>query len=75
MVTARDVTKMRLLTVAGMRQCMLPSSCPTDDVGSWNRKYPFRICVNFLTCMRWNEHSMYCVFWTRWKSSVAVTNG
>ena len=23
----------------------------------------------------WNEHSMYCVYWTRWKSSVAVTNG
>jgi hypothetical protein len=22
-----------------------------------------------------NEHSMYCVYWTRWKSSVAVTNG
>jgi hypothetical protein len=40
------VTKMRLLTVAGMRKCMLPSSCPTV-VGSWNRKYPFRICVNF----------------------------
>ena len=22
-----------------------------------------------------NEHSMYCVYWTSWKSSVAVTNG
>ena len=22
-----------------------------------------------------NEHSMTCVFWTSWKSSVAVTNG
>ena len=40
------VTIMRLLTVAGMRQYMLPSSCPTV-VGSCNRKYPFRICVNF----------------------------
>ncbi len=37
------VTKVRLLTVAGMRQCVLPSSCPTV-VGSWDRKYPFRIC-------------------------------
>jgi hypothetical protein len=40
------VTKVRLLTVVGMRQCVLPSSCPTV-VGSWDRKYPFRICVSF----------------------------
>ncbi len=43
------VTNMRLLTVAGMRQCMLPSSFPTV-VGSWIREHPFRICVNFLIC-------------------------
>jgi len=41
------VTTVRLLTVAGMRQCVLPSSCPTV-VGSCNRKYPFRICVSFV---------------------------
>ena len=41
------VTTVRLLTVAGMRQCALPSSCPTV-VGSCNRKYPFRICVSFV---------------------------
>ncbi len=40
------VTTVRLLTVAGMCQCVLPNSCPTV-VGSCNRKYPFRICVNF----------------------------
>ncbi len=40
------VTTVRLLTVAGMCQCVLPSSCPTV-VGSCNRKYPFRICVIF----------------------------
>ena len=42
------VTTVRLLTVAGMRQCVLPSSCPTV-VGSCNRKYPFRICVFFFS--------------------------
>jgi hypothetical protein len=51
------VTTMRLLTVAGMRQCVLPSSCPTV-VGSWNRKYPFRICVNFLICISRRRHIM-----------------
>jgi hypothetical protein len=51
------VTKMRLLTVAGMRQCVLPSRCPTV-VGSWDRKYPFRICVNFLICISRRRHIM-----------------
>jgi hypothetical protein len=51
------VTRLRLLTVAGMRQCVLPNSCPTV-VGSWNRAYPFRICVNFQICVSRRRHIM-----------------
>ena len=38
------VTKVRLLTVVGMRQCVLPSSCPTV-VGSWDRRIKEMVTV------------------------------
>ena len=60
------VTNQRLLTVAGMRPYILPSSCPTV-VGSWIREYPFRICVNFRICVSRRRHIMVV-------SSTRVTN-